>query len=130
MSLVSDSRHALESLAESSGSQDRAGILEHPNVDEGELDKKLREVPEVGVIADALEVTLEEAKARGKGQVELESTQDQELHLKHVFFSVGAISYVDEVLDLRWVNLFVFARQEKGCDADKLELSFAAERRS
>ncbi len=35
---VADPRNALKGLAESSCGKDRAGVLEHPNVDKGKLD--------------------------------------------------------------------------------------------
>jgi hypothetical protein len=69
-------------------------------------------VAEVLVVSQTVQVPLQEPESCWESEVELQSAQNQELHLEHVLLCVGSVRYVDEVFDLWRVDFFVLAGKQ------------------
>lgn len=114
-------RLGLESQVDSSGGDERGGVLEDVVLLQGSLGVVLGPVlQEVAALGD-LEEAGQEAVDGGHRHLEVEGGQDVLLHLEDFFSGVGVVGDVHTVPHLWWEHLLVLAGDEQGRHPDTLE---------
>jgi len=66
----------------------------------------------------------EEAVGADEVDVEVKNGQHADLHLYYLLLVVGLVTHIHIVFDKWWPDLLVFASNEHGGDADKLQIFF------
>ena len=70
-----------------------------------------------------LAIALEESIRAGLLDIELQMEKNALLHSQNLGPSVCIVGQIDEIFDVRWVNLLILSRDEKRSDAHKLHIA-------
>ena len=98
------------------------GVLDQAVLDLGQFDEVASHHVGLLVVVEELGVSLEEQVGTGEGDVEPELLEHLAFHLQDLLLGVGFVGHIDEISEIRWVDLLVLARGEKRGNADQLEL--------
>ena len=79
------------------------------------------------VLSEYPHVSLKESKAGGECDIKWQCTENEKLHLQHILLGVRSICDENEIFQLGWIYLFIFAGDEQRRDAYQLQLGLAAE---
>eukprot|EP00968_Pinguiococcus_pyrenoidosus_P014432 scaffold1307_cov200-Pinguiococcus_pyrenoidosus.AAC.121 len=103
------------------GGNRRRQVFQHAVLQQAALANEGRHVHHAAIGVSGLEVPDEEVLQAGQRQPELQRAQDGGLHFEDLVLGVRPVRHVDQVAQLRRIDLFVLARQEKASDPDKLQ---------
>jgi len=93
----------------------------HSILNQCKLQKVLRHIENELVTANNLDVAIKKSKRRHSLDIKIKNGKHFHFHGKYFFFGVCVVSYVDEVLDNRGVNLFILRCDQHGGHSNQLK---------
>jgi len=112
----------LSSEVDGGGGQMAGGVLDQSVLDLGQFDEVAGHHVGLVVAVQELGVSLEEQVGTGEGDVEVQLLEHLSLHLENLLLGVSFVSHVDEISQIRWVDLLILAGGEKRGDSNQLKL--------
>lgn len=108
------------SQAVSTSGEEAGRTADETLIHEGDLEKVFGQGPCFEVVVVSFADTTQERHWPGPSELELQHAKHETLSLEDLFDGVATVNHVDNLLDRRAVDLFVFRRDEQRSGTDEL----------